>query len=163
MNLSTSYLSFKLEHPFVPAASPLTADLGMVRRLEDAGAPMIVMHSIFQEQLDREQVAIHQGLEQADNSTAEAQSFLPRPETFRIGPEEYIEYLEKLKAAVKIPVVASLNGRTRGGWVSFARQLEVAGASALELNIYDPIVGLERDAASVENADWPRPFTAATW
>ncbi len=152
MNLSTSYLSFKLDHPFIPAASPLTADLGMVRRLEDAGAPMIVMHSIFQEQLDREQVALHQGLEQADNSTAEAQSYLPRPEHFRIGPEEYLEYLASLKAAVKVPVVASLNGRTRGGWVSFAKQLQSAGASALELNIYDPILDLECDAAAVENA-----------
>jgi dihydroorotate dehydrogenase (fumarate) len=124
----------------------------MVRRQEDAGAPMVVMHSIFQEQLDREQVALHQGLEQADNSNAEAQSYLPRPEQFRIGPEEYVEYLARLKAAVGIPVVASLNGRTQGGWVSFARQLEVAGASALELNIYDPILDMKRDAASVEDA-----------
>ena len=111
---------------------------------------MIVMHSIFQEQLDREQVALHQGLEQADNSNAEAVSYLPRPEQFRIGPEEYIEQLARIKAAVKIPVVASLNGRTRGGWVDFARQIEVAGAAALELNIYDPVLDLDRDAASVE-------------
>jgi dihydroorotate dehydrogenase (fumarate) len=152
MDLSTTYLSFKLAHPFVPAASPMSADLAMVRKLEDNGAPMIVMHSIFQEQLDREQVALHQGLEQADNSYAEALSYLPRPDSFRIGPEEYLEYLAKMKAAVKIPVVASLNGRTRGGWVSFARQLEVAGASALELNIYDPALSADRDAASIENS-----------
>ena len=149
MDLSTSYLSFKLATPFIPGASPLTADLSMVRRLEDAGAPMIVMYSIFQEQLDREQVALNMGLEQADNSNAEAGSYLPRPE-FRIGPEEYIEQLARLKAAVKIPVVASLNGRTRGGWVDFARQLESAGASALELNLYDPVLCLTRDAAKVE-------------
>jgi dihydroorotate dehydrogenase (fumarate) len=150
MNISTTYLSFKLDNPFIPAASPLTTDLATVRRLEDAGAPMIVMHSIFQEQLDREQVALHQGLEQADNSSAEARSYLPRPEQFRIGPEEYIEELARIKAAVRIPVVASLNGRTRGGWVSFARQMEVAGASALELNIYDPVLCVDREAATIE-------------
>src|SRR5512140_1775999 len=119
MNISTTYLGFKLDNPFIPAASPLTGDLATVRKLEDAGAPMIIMHSIFQEQLDREQVALHQGLEQADNSNAEALSYLPRPEQFRIGPEEYIEELARIKAAVRVPVVASLNGRTRGGWVSF--------------------------------------------
>jgi dihydroorotate dehydrogenase (fumarate) len=150
MNISTTYLGMKLDNPFVPAASPLTSDLGTVRKLEEAGAPMIVMHSIFQEQLDREQVALHQGLEQADNSNAEALSYLPRPEQFRIGPEEYIEQLARIKAAVRIPVVASLNGRTRGGWVKFAQQMEVAGAAALELNIYDPVLCVDREAASIE-------------
>jgi len=151
MDLSTTYLGFKLKSPFIPGASPLTADIDMARRLEDAGASMIVMYSIFQEQLDREQVALHHGLEQADNSNAEAGSYLPRPE-FRIGPEEYVEHLARLKAALAIPVVASLNGHTRGGWVDFARQLESAGASALELNLYDPVLSADRDGASVESA-----------
>jgi len=152
MDISTTYLSFKLSSPFVPGASPLTADVGTVRRLEDAGAPMIIMPSIFQEQLDREQVAIHRGLELADNSNAESLTYLPRPDQFRIGPEEYIETLARIKAAVAIPVVASLNGRTAGGWDDFARQLESAGASALELNIYDPLLAKDQDSATVEKA-----------
>ena len=142
MDISTSYLSFKLDNPFVPGASPLTGDLATVRKLEDAGAPMIIMPSIFQEQLDREQVAIHRGLEQADNSSPESLTYLPRPEHFRIGPEEYIEQLARIKAAVKVPVVASLKRPhpPAAGSIS-PRQLEVAGASALELNIYDPLLG----------------------
>jgi dihydroorotate dehydrogenase (fumarate) len=150
MDLSTSFLSFKLENPLIPGASPLTCDLAMVKRLEDAGAPMIVMPSIFQEQLDREQVALNKGLEQADNSYAESLTYLPRPDDFRLGPEEYLEQLSRIKAAVKVPVVASLNGRTRGAWVSFARLLHTAGADALELNLYDPLPSMEMDAATAE-------------
>src|SRR3954453_8233957 len=116
MDLTSKYLGFTLEHPIVPGASPMSADRGMVRRLEDAGPPMIIMHSIFQEQLDTEQVTLHRGLEQADDSFAESLSYLPRPEQFQLGPDEYLNQLSKIKSAVKVPVVASLNGRTKGGW-----------------------------------------------
>jgi len=152
MDLTSKYLGFTLEHPIVPGASPMSADLAMVRRLEDAGAPMISMHSIFQEQLDKEQVTLHRGLEQADNSFAESLSYLPRPEQFRLGPDEYLTQLSKIKSAVKVPVVASLNGRTKGGWVGYAKLLQQAGADALELNIYDPILDIEKDSSSVEVA-----------
>ena len=152
MDLSTSYLGFKLAHPLVPGASPLSGDLDMVRRLEDAGAPMLIMHSVFQEQLDRESITLNYGLEQADNSSAEALSYLPRPEDFRLGPDEYLEHLAKVKKAVKMPVVASLNGRTMGGWIDYAKKLQQAGADALELNIYDPVFDLRADSQSVELA-----------
>jgi dihydroorotate dehydrogenase (fumarate) len=152
MDLSTKYLGFSLPHPIVPGASPITADLSAVRKLEDAGAPMIVMHSIFQEQLDREQVDLNRGLEQADESYAESLTYLPRPEQFRLGPDEYLSQLSKIKAAVKVPVVASLNGRTKGGWVGYAKLLQQAGADAIELNIYDPVLSMEKDSSSVEVA-----------
>jgi dihydroorotate dehydrogenase (fumarate) len=112
---------------------------------------MLIMHSIFQEQLEREQVALNRGLEQADNSFAESLSFLPRPEEFRLGPDEYLGQIARLKKAVKVPVVASLNGRTPGGWVDFAKLIQQAGADALELNIYDPVLDVGRDAAAVES------------
>src|SRR3954451_16499108 len=108
--LNTTYLGFELDSPLVPGASPLDKDLSMVRRLEDAGAPMIIMPSIFQEQILREQVSLSYGLEIGDNSHAESITYLPRPEEFRVGPDEYFELLMKIKAAVKVPVVASLNG-----------------------------------------------------
>lgn len=151
MNLRSTYLGFPLANPLVPGASPMTGDLDLVRRLEDAGAPMIIMHSIFQEQLMREQVALNRGMEQADNSYAESLSYLPRPDEFRLGPDEYLNHLRRVKAAVKVPVVGSLNGRTLGGWVEFARQIQQAGADALELNIYDPILDQKADAGTVEN------------
>ena len=151
MDLSTNYLSFELSSPMIPGACPLTGDLSAVRRLEDAGAPMIIMPSVFQEQLEREQVAFHQNLESGDDSYAESLSYLPRPEDFRLGPDEYLEQLARIKAAVRVPVAASLNGRTRGGWMDFARLLHTAGADALELNVYDTLIDPDRDAASVES------------
>ena len=151
MNLSTTYLGFKLPHPIIPGASPLTGDLAPVRRLVEAGAPMIIMHSIFQEQIEREQVAFHRGMERAENSSAESLSYLPKPDEFRLGPDEYLERLAQIKDAVKVPVVASLNGHTSGGWIEYARLLAKAGADALELNLYETLVDIKRDAASVEN------------
>jgi dihydroorotate dehydrogenase (fumarate) len=153
MDLSTSYLSFKLAHPLVPGASPLSADLSMVRRLEDAGAPMIVLHSLFQEQIEREQVALFRALEYADDSYAEALSHLPRPVDFHLGPDEYLNHIARVKAAVAVPVVASLNGRTHGGWVDFAKLMQTAGADALELNLYDPVLRCDMDSATVERSE----------
>lgn len=150
MNLSTTYLGFSLPHPLVPGACPLTGDVDTVKRLEDAGAPMIVMHSVFQEQIDRESVALNYGMEQAANSSAEAATYLPEPDEFRLGPDEYLATLQKIKKAVKVPVVASLNGRTKGGWIDYAKKLQQAGADAIELNIYDPVFDLHADSGSVE-------------
>jgi dihydroorotate dehydrogenase (fumarate) len=148
--LHTSYLGFDLDNPLIPGASPLCDDLSTVRRLEDAGAPMLIMHSIFQEQITREQMTLSYGLEIADDSHPESATFLPRPEEFHIGPGEYLQHLGRIKAAVKLPIVASLNARTLGGWVSYARDIQQAGADALELNIYDPILDPEIDPVSVE-------------
>ena len=136
MDLSTTYLGFELPHPFMPGASPLVDDLDTVRRLEDAGASAIVMHSLFEEQIRREQVATARFLDAPAESFAEALSYLPTPETFALGPEQYLEQLRRIKRAVRVPVIASLNGSTEGGWLSYARLLEQAGADALELNVY---------------------------
>ncbi len=136
MDLSTTYLGFRLPHPFLPGASPLVDDLDTVRRLEDAGAAAIVMHSLFEEQIAREQVAVARYLDVPSGSFAEALTFLPSPESFALGPEEYLEHIHKLKATVSIPVIASLNGATDGGWLGYSRLMENAGADALELNVY---------------------------
>ena len=135
MDLSTTYLGFRLPHPFVPGASPLVDDLDTVRRLEDAGAAAIVMHSLFEEQIAREQMATARHLDAAVES-AEALTYLPDTDAFALGPEEYLEHIHKLKAVVSIPVIASLNGATEGGWLGYARLIENAGADALELNVY---------------------------
>ena len=153
MDLSTTYLGLKLAHPLMPGASPLAGDLDTVRRLEDAGAAAIVMPSLFEEQLAMEQAAALENVDAHAESSAEAQSYFPRPEGYRLGPDDYLEQLRKTRAAVKVPVIASLNGVTRGGWMSYARQMQQAGADALELNVYhvatDPTVtsGLVEDRA----------------
>jgi dihydroorotate dehydrogenase (fumarate) len=136
MDLSTTYLGFHLPHPLMPGASPLVDDLDTVRRLEDAGAAAIVMHSLFEEQIAREQVAVARYMDVPSESFAEALTYLPSPESFALGPEEYLEQIHKLKAAVSVPVIASLNGSTDGGWLGYARLIENAGADALELNVY---------------------------
>ena len=136
MDLTTSYLGFRLAHPLLPGASPLVDDLDTVKRLEDAGAPAIVMHSLFEEQITREQVATSLHLDTWSHSHAEALSYFPEPEEFTLGPEEYLEQIHKIKAAVGVPVIASLNGTTDGGWLTYADLIEEAGADALELNVY---------------------------
>ena len=136
MDLSTTYLGFRLPHPFMPGASPLVDDLDTVRRLEDAGAVAIVMHSLFEEQVTREQLATNRFLDEPAESFAEALTYLPAPDDFALGPEEYLEQIRRIKAAVGVPVIASLNGSTEGGWLSYARLMQDAGADALELNVY---------------------------
>src|SRR5262245_21046543 len=121
MDLTTTYLGRTLPHPFMPGASPLADEIDSVRRLEDAGAAAIVLRSLFEEQITREQMAalIHQ--EQHGESFAEATSFFPNPDSFVLGPEEYLEHLSRVKKSVGIPVFASLNGTTSGGWLEYAR------------------------------------------
>src|SRR5262245_59245097 len=136
MDLSTTYLGIKLPHPFMPGASPLVEDLDTVKRLEDAGAAAIVMHSLFEEQIAREQVAMFLHSEMHGESFAEALSYFPSPDRFAFGPEEYLEHVARIKATVRVPVIASLNGTTLGGWLEYARLIQQAGADALELNVY---------------------------
>src|SRR5688572_15928957 len=112
MSLSTNYLGLKLAHPFMPGASPLVDDLDMVRRLEDAGASAIVMHSLFEEQISREQYATIYHMEMFANAFAEVQSYFPSPREFALGPEQYLEQVRRIKAAVAVPVIAPLNGTT---------------------------------------------------
>jgi dihydroorotate dehydrogenase (fumarate) len=136
MDLSTTYLGLKLAHPIITGASPLVDHLDMVRRLEDAGAAAITMHSLFEEQLQVEAEATWTHLDAHDNTSAEATSYFPRPGEFALGPDNYLEQLRRIKSAVRIPVIASLNGTTGRGWTEYARRIEQAGADALELNVY---------------------------
>ncbi len=150
MNLKTRYMGFDLPHPLIPGASPLVDDLGKVRQLEDAGAPLIIMHSLFEEQIVAEEWAVTWSMEQGEHAHGEANSYLPRPEEFVLGPHEYLEHLRKIKAAVQVPVIASLNGTTLGGWVRYAKLMEEAGADGLELNVYELETDPEESGVQVE-------------
>jgi dihydroorotate dehydrogenase (fumarate) len=136
MDLSTNYLGLKLRTPLVPGASPLSEDIDSLKQLEDSGASAIVLYSLFEEQLRQDREELNRNLEHGTESFAEALTYFPEPEEFRLGPEEYLKHISKAKAALKIPVVASLNGSSVGGWTSYAKAIQQAGADALELNIY---------------------------
>jgi dihydroorotate dehydrogenase (fumarate) len=136
MDLSTTYLGLKLKNPLVPSASPLSEDLGNIRKMEDCGASALVLHSLFEEQIKGEADDVNLGLSQGAESYAEALSYFPEPAAFKFGPDEYLEHIARVKQAVKIPVIASLNGASVGGWTDYAKQIQQAGADAIELNIY---------------------------
>ena len=150
MNLTTEYLGFQLKSPFMPGASPLVNEIDNVRRLEDAGAAAIVMHSFFEEQITMEQRAREVHIEAHSGGNAEATSFFPHIDDADQSGEEYLKHIAETKAAVSVPVIASLNGITPGGWVAYAKQIEEAGADALELNYYDLPGDPEETGASVE-------------
>ncbi len=159
MDLTTTYLGFPLAHPIVPGASPLADEIDTVRQLEDASAPAIVLRSLFEEQIVLEQMAEVEHLDGHANSSAEAASYFPDPSSFVLGTDAYLEHLRKVKEAVAIPVIASLNGTTPGGWLNFAGLIEQAGADALELNVYrvstDPSVSgadVERQTLEIVRA-----------
>lgn len=136
MDLTTNYLGLTLRNPVMPGASPLVDDLDNVRRLEDAGAAAIVMHSLFEEQITNDQLAEFAHTEHPAESFSEATSYFPRMEDYALGPDRYLERIAEIKRMVGIPVIASLNGISPGGWTSHARLIEEAGADALELNVY---------------------------
>lgn len=144
MNLTTQYLGLNLKNPLVPAASPLSKWLDGMKRMEDAGAAAVTMFSLFEEQIEHEMALLGQMLDYAADASAEASSYLPEPESYHRGPDEYLQLIADAKATLSIPVIASLNGSSTGGWVEFARQIAQAGADALELNVYwvetDPTV-----------------------
>ena len=135
MNLGTTYLGLTLPHPLVAGASPLSDDLDGIRRLEDAGAAAIVLRSLFEEQITREQLAEHMNLDYPGESFAEATSYFPSSHAYALGPHQYLEHLRRAKEAAGIPIIGSLNGVTSGGWLDYARLMEDAGADALELNL----------------------------
>lgn len=136
MDLTTTYLGMKLRTPLVPSASPLSEEIGDIRRMEDAGAAAVVLYSLFEEQLRHERLELHHHLTQGTESFAEAITYFPEPDEFHLGPEGYLEHIRRAKEAVDIPVIASLNGASVGGWIDYARLIEQAGADAIELNIY---------------------------
>ena len=136
MNLATDYLGLRLRSPIVPSAGPLTENLDMIKRMEDAGAAAIVFHSLFEEQL---QEGRHDFFPRLNQGTEDFMEPLPgplRPEGFRVGPERYLENLSRAKTSARVPIIASLNAHTEGGWVEFAKQIQQTGVDGLELNIY---------------------------
>jgi len=151
MNLSTTYLGFKLRTPFVPSASPLSEKLDNIKQMEDAGASAIVFHSLFEEQVRRDHHDLQFYLDQGTDSYAESLTFFPQRIGFKVGPDGYLENIARAKAAVNIPLIGSLNGTTFGGWMKYAKQIEQAGADALELNIYSVPGTPERAADDIEN------------
>ena len=136
IDLSTTYLGLKLESPLVASASPLCEEVDNIRRMEDAGAAAVVLHSLFEEQIDLESGHLDRYLSNGTESYAESLTYFPDMASYRLGPDAYLEHIRKAKAAVQIPVIASLNGVSTGGWIEYARKIEQAGADALELNIY---------------------------
>ena len=136
MDLTTKYLGLTLDSPLMPGASPMVDDLGWVKRLEDAGASAIVMHSLFEEQLAKEQLGSVAHMDAHGESFAEASSMFPSAEDYALGPDKYLERIREIKEAVRLPVIASLNGSTLEGWLHYAGLMEQAGADALELNVY---------------------------
>lgn len=150
MDLTTNYLGLRLAHPLMPGASPLADSLDTVKRLEDAGAAAIVMRSLFEEQISRELNGMVHQMEVHNESYAEALSYFPKPDDFVFGSDEYLNQIRKIKQTVKVPVIASLNGVTNGGWVSYARKMQDAGADALELNVYLVATDPKETSAAVE-------------
>ncbi len=149
MDLSSTYLRMRLPHPLIVGAGPLGDDLDTVKALEDAGAALLVLRSLFEEEIIGEQMDAFLNVERHSESFAEAETYAPDP-ILALGPEEYLEHLRMVKSAVRIPVIASLNGVTRGGWISYARLLEQAGADGLELHIYHAASDMTSSAAEVE-------------
>lgn len=149
MDLSVTYLGLQLAHPLMPGASPMADDFDAVRRLQDAGASAIVLRSLFEEQIVREQLgAARHAWGQGEQ--AEATSWLPDSDVFALGPDEYLEHIRRVRAATSLPVIASLNGSTRGGWTRYATLMQQAGAAALELNLFEVPTDPGEDAAAVE-------------
>jgi len=150
MDLTTTYLGLTLRTPLVPSASPLSEEIDSIRRLEDAGASAVVLYSLFEEQLSQERMELYYHLTHSTESYAEAQSFFPEPSAYKLGPEEYLEHIRKAKRAVNIPVIASLNGSSVGGWTTYAVEMQEAGADAIELNVYYIPTQMDVSSAAVE-------------
>ncbi len=150
MDLTTRYLGMNLRTPLVPSASPLSDELEGIKRMEDAGASAIVLHSLFEEQVKSEQETIQYHLMYGTDSFPESLTFFPKPSEFITGPEEYLSSIRKAKDAIRIPIIASLNGTAIGGWIDYARQIQQAGADALELNIYSIPTELDRTSIEIE-------------
>ena len=179
MKLNTNYLGLNLKSPIVPSASPLSESVDNIRTMEDYGAGAVVMYSLFEEQIEHESHELDHYLTAGTNSFAESQSFFPEMESFVTGPDEYLDTLSRAAAAVDIPVIASLNGASPGGWTDYAIKMEKAGAAAIELNLYyiptDPevsaiqiearylaVVKLVRDAVNIPVAVKISPYLTAT-
>ena len=150
MNLETTYLGLKLSNPLVIGASPFSEEVHVACQLQDAGASAIVMRSLFEEQIDAEQRALIHLIETPAESNAEATSYFPAFSEYQLTPDRYLKQIESLRAALSIPVIASLNGCRPGGWTDYASKMEAAGANAIELNLYQLATDPTLDAEQVE-------------
>ncbi|MGB9603648.1 MAG: dihydroorotate dehydrogenase-like protein [Verrucomicrobiia bacterium] len=151
MDITTTYLGMNLRSPLVVSASPLGDNIDNLKKMEDAGAGAVVLHSLFEEQLRLEAFELHHHLTHGTESYPEALSYFPEPQDLLIGPEVYLRHITVAKKAVKIPIIASLNGSTVGGWTDYARKMEEAGADAIELNIYYIPTDMNLPGAEIEN------------
>lgn len=152
IDLSTQYLGLKLKNPLVASASPLSKKVDTVKKLEDAGIGAVVMYSLFEEQIIHESHALDYFLSHGTESFSEALTYFPDMEHYNVGPDGYLDMIRKLKESVQVPVIASLNGISTGGWVDYACKMEQAGADALELNIYFLPTDLELEGIALEDA-----------
>jgi dihydroorotate dehydrogenase (fumarate) len=150
LDLTTRYLGLQLRTPLVASASPVSQEIDTIRRLEDAGASAVVLYSLFEEQLRQESQELDYFLSAGTESYPESLSYFPKPGEFLLGPDEYLGHIRKAKDAVKIPLIASLNGSSVGGWIQYATQIEEAGADALECNIYWIVTDPKVTSAEVE-------------
>ncbi len=151
VDLSTTYLGLKLKNPLMISACPLTADVERLKRLEQAGAAAAVLPSLFEEQIEFEDTELEEARERGSEFYAEHAPWFPEPADYHTGREQYLETIEKAKRAVGMPIIASLNGASRGGWVRYAKNMQDAGANALELNIYFVAADLEMSGQDVES------------
>jgi dihydroorotate dehydrogenase (fumarate) len=150
MDLTTTYLGLKLRTPLIPSASPLSEALDNIKLMEDSGASAVVLYSLFEEQLRQDRLELNSNLEQGTESSPEALTYFPRSDNFKLGPEEYLTHIQRAKAAVAIPIIASLNGNSVGTWTHHAKLIQQAGADALELNIYHVPTDMNQSSGDVE-------------
>jgi len=152
MDISTNYLGLKLSSPIIPSAGPLSQDVNNIKLMEDSGAGAVVIYSIFEEQIEEEELEFYHHITDNTESNAEALSYFPILSFFKTGPDEYLEHIYKAKNSVSIPVIASLNGKSLGGWIEYAKKIEQAGADALELNIYRLATDTSKSGAEIEQS-----------
>lgn len=151
MNLTTTYMGLQLKNPIVPSASPLSQSLDGIRRMEDAGAGAVVMFSLFEEQIRRDAQEMETMLHAGADSFAEALSYFPDPDSYSVGPAQYLDLLSEASECVDIPIIGSLNGISREGWVEYARKMQDAGAKGIELNVYYIPTDIAVSGGEVEN------------
>ncbi len=152
MNLKTNYLGLELNNPIVPSAGPLSQHIDNIKKMEDSGAAAVVLYSLFEEQIEHEQLELDYYTTVHNESYAEAQDYFPEPFEYKTGPDEYLEHIRKAKISVDIPIIASLNGKSLGGWIEYAQKIEQAGADALELNIYQLATDGSKTPQEIDNS-----------
>lgn len=151
MDITTKYMRMKLRSPLVVSASPLSEDIGNIKKMEDAGAGAVVLYSLFEEQILLEQKEVFYHTTAGTYSFAEALTYFPEADEYKVGPDGYLELIRKAKEAVSIPIIASLNGSTNGGWIDYAKKMQEAGADAIELNIYYIPTDINLSSLEIEN------------